>query len=1207
MSTIRLGQFELLAPIGRGGMGEIWQAVHTQQQIPVAIKLLTAEKALDPAFHHDFRREVGAAARLNHPSVVIVFDYGTVSEAAATDSRGLLIADGPYLVMELVNGGSLGQARGPLPWSWVRHVMLGLLDALAHAHARGLVHRDLKPENVLIERQEDVLPLIKLTDFGVAHILDRHSRTRGGGDTSRSREAVAGTPQYMAPEQVHGRWRDYGPWTDLYALGCLAYKLTCGSPPFRGDTFAELALAHTGRPPPPLKSTYPVPVGLEAWIHKLLEKDPRRRYRRAADAAWALDSLDEETRVVAGPALEPDSIFATIQEASPQSTHMSIQRPYRRTASRTLTAVFEQGSALTGITSLFARGTSDALDSQPPLPISWRGSEGPLRPIELVGVGLGVFGLRSIPLIDRELERDVIWKAITEVSHSKRPRLVLLTGPAGVGKSRLVEWMTQRAHEVGGATVLEATHNPLVSPGDGLGGMMARHMRCVGLPRAQSLARTKSFLLGLDIYDEYEASGLVDQILPASEEPDVSRFGQVDFERPSRRYPLLRRTLEAIGRRRPVILKLEDVQWGSDALGFANYLLREATDSPCPILMLMTLREDVLEDRPVESEQVEKLASLDAFERLDVAPLKPEHTSALVRTLLHLEGDLANKVVQRSGGLPLYAVQLVGDLVRRGVLRVGATGFELREGAVAVLPDDIHDVWRERVERIVDHFGAERYQALLSLELAAVLGLEVNRDEWVAACRAADVEIPDGIVEVLAEQHLARFTEGASFRFVDRMLRESLGRMVINAGRWAHHNLACAQALQSTGDPSAHAPERLARFYAAAGHGAAAVGPLLRAAKGRIEACEYQVARALLAERDAVLSEMNVAKSDIRWGLGWVLQSSALNFQARYQPAQAWCARTIEAAKRYDWDSILPGALRQKAHALRETGELQKAAATLGQALPIYRETRDIEGEAHCLSELGAIARQTGRLARSEELMATALDKFQEVEHRVGVATCLNGLGILATFSDDLGKATQHLRGALQIFKQEGNRFGVARCLNNLAEVSRRAGDLDTAEVGYCQSMAHFEAIGSAEIWLAQLNLGLVQLARGDYAGARAVLETVRTTLLDLGQKVDLAAVVVALLPCLAGTSSWSDWDRQFDEAVSLLDDTEAAGAEFAQYFSLAGRLARASDNEARSIRAYQQAAIEWEKIGEADQAETSRTLALEGPGQAQSGDRPTG
>ena len=165
---IRLGPFQLESIIGRGGMAEVWAARHVETGTPVAIKVLTSERARDAMFVRALRDEVRAVAGLDHPHIVTVHDHGVVPLGAAEESDGALTAGSPYLVMELASGGTLAGPPSPDSYSELRAILTTLLGALAHAHARGLVHRDIKPANVLRCVEGDVRPGLKLADFGVA-------------------------------------------------------------------------------------------------------------------------------------------------------------------------------------------------------------------------------------------------------------------------------------------------------------------------------------------------------------------------------------------------------------------------------------------------------------------------------------------------------------------------------------------------------------------------------------------------------------------------------------------------------------------------------------------------------------------------------------------------------------------------------------------------------------------------------------------------------------------------------------------------------------------------------------------------------------------------------------------------------------------------------------------------------------------------------
>ena len=261
-------------------MGEVWRGVHVDSGQDIAVKVLMRRGAARPQYVSAFRHEIASVAALSHPNIVHVLDHGLVTKEAEVASRHRMSAGSPYLVMEYASHGSLADYTNSLRWGELRAILLTILDALAHAHARGMIHRDLKPQNVLVGCEHG----LALTDFGLAHTLY---------DVDQSEERAGwGTPAYMAPEQFRALWRSYGPWTDLYALGVMAYELATGKLPFVADKHWALGRAHIMFPVPPMTPLFEVPDGFERWVEHMMQKLPRDRFQFAADAAYALERLE---------------------------------------------------------------------------------------------------------------------------------------------------------------------------------------------------------------------------------------------------------------------------------------------------------------------------------------------------------------------------------------------------------------------------------------------------------------------------------------------------------------------------------------------------------------------------------------------------------------------------------------------------------------------------------------------------------------------------------------------------------------------------------------------------------------------------------------------------------------------------------------------------------------------------------------------------
>lgn len=254
--------------LGRGGMGVVFRARHLRLTRTVAIKMMLAGEFAGPLERERFEHEAEAIARLRHPNIIQIFDVGDV------DGR-------PFFTMEFLEGGSLAQALDGTPYSprQASALVMSLAGAVESAHRGGIVHRDLKPGNVLLTA--DRLP--KIGDFGLARKLESEVPPTQAG-------AAAGTPGYMAPEQVRGSGRGTCPPVDIYALGAILYELITGAPPFRADTAeASLQRVLTEDPIPPSRRNQRVPRDLEVICLTCLEKEPHRRYASAA-------ALEEDLR-----------------------------------------------------------------------------------------------------------------------------------------------------------------------------------------------------------------------------------------------------------------------------------------------------------------------------------------------------------------------------------------------------------------------------------------------------------------------------------------------------------------------------------------------------------------------------------------------------------------------------------------------------------------------------------------------------------------------------------------------------------------------------------------------------------------------------------------------------------------------------------------------------------------------------------------------
>jgi eukaryotic-like serine/threonine-protein kinase len=275
----RLGPYEIVAPIGEGGMGEVYRARDTRLDRTVAIKVLLADFAHDPDRRQRFEREARLVASLNHPQICALHDVG---DATADDG-----STRAYLVMEYLEGETLADriARGPLPLHHVAQYGAAIAHALDAAHRQHIVHRDLKPGNVMLTKSG-----VKLLDFGLAKAaapaapLHANLTTQVvSGQTMAG--TVMGTVPYMAPEQLEGKAVDER--SDIFALGAVLYEMATGARAFAASSAAGITSAVLTADPPEISSSH----ALERIVRPCLAKDPEARWRSAHDVALQLESL----------------------------------------------------------------------------------------------------------------------------------------------------------------------------------------------------------------------------------------------------------------------------------------------------------------------------------------------------------------------------------------------------------------------------------------------------------------------------------------------------------------------------------------------------------------------------------------------------------------------------------------------------------------------------------------------------------------------------------------------------------------------------------------------------------------------------------------------------------------------------------------------------------------------------------------------------
>ena len=571
-------------------------------------ELLAVKRVVLPAQNADehlgwFLAEAQALAGLCHDNIVRAKDFGQLRDGT------------PYLAMELVLGVSLQQLIAePLPLSLLWTLTDQVLAALSHAHARGVVHGDLKPSNIVVENDCRLGPRARLFDFGLAKRCRGQLDTRLGQKSAPSHPPPsAGTPGYMAPEQILGRRSEICPATDLYALGCILYRALAGQAPFSSEPRHELDF-HCFREPSPLVPLVEVPKALSDFVLQLLRKRPWDRAASAAEVRQLWKNFQPTSR--------------DRQELPPRSKSRREQREELTTGSRTTRRISPRS---TRTSALKLRRSTQWLP--------------------------GLLSIRPSPLVGRNVLCRELYERFEAVARAPAVRRigVVLTGPAGVGKSRLADWLCTEAEEAGSAVVLRGFR------ADANG----RDPLALALSERYALGSGALRLLPGVLAERCQPEDLgavVDWILRRLDPPNDDGSGPAD----TRTGAAILRVLAQIAGTRPLLLWLDDpTNLCPETLAMFAALPRHAPS--LRLMVVTTARPDALA-KPTALASVRALRASLETHFTSVSPLDSLTTSAMLRAAHPIDSALALQIALDSAGIPLSALERLYALAKRGRL-----------------------------------------------------------------------------------------------------------------------------------------------------------------------------------------------------------------------------------------------------------------------------------------------------------------------------------------------------------------------------------------------------------------------------------------------------------------------------------------------------------------------------------------------------------
>jgi tetratricopeptide (TPR) repeat protein len=1138
-------------------MATVFSATHTSDGTPVAVKVLHPEMAAQTQFCEAFGYEVRAAAQLDHPRITAVFDHGIVGAGETEGER--IVRGAPWLAMELVEGGTLA-STGSRRWPALKSLLMDVLDGLAHAHARGVIHRDIKPGNILVD---DSSQRVKLTDFGLAH-SSLGERRGAHSDTHE----ISGTPAYMAPEQINGLWRDYGPWTDLYGVGTLGWTLATGGPPFTGAV-EKVLWGHLQGPLPVFSPLTSVPLAFRDWIERMMAKRPQQRFQRAADAAWALSQIEEA-----------DTAMSAVADSS-QWVHglMALDTLVLAPAATTVEAGDEGCQDLQPSAAVPVGGH---LPPRAPTPASWDVPRATRR--HLHGAGLALFGLRSTGVVGRNAERDKLWGKLLEVAAAGQPRLVVLEGAAGIGKTTLARWLSTRADEVGAADQLLVTHSAVGGPGDGIGVMLHRHLHIAELSREEAVKRVEQHLRVLGAESVDDAIALVQLARPTTSAEDSGAGLTAHFSGPQERRAVLARYLRTLAARRPLVLVVDGLHLEPDSQAFVEGIL--SAPVAAPILILGTVRAEEVLPGSETAQVLEAILQSDRADRIYLSPLDREGQSALVRELLGLEPTLAAQVEARSAGNPQFAVQLVGDLVQRGLLVAGPHGFALAEGADVQLPADLIGLWEQRLHEVLQE---QPEGSIHAIELAAVLGTDVSREEWGEACESAGLGIPEQLLHHLMRLRLVLGAdEGKDWSFVHAMFREAVLAHAKRNQRVATWASLGADVL--AGRPLATA--RRARLLLLAGRTQEAIAPLRKAVREQLEMGERDRAIELASLRETAVASLGVGPDSPEHLVTELLRIQCFKKGDQYRNIHEVAPPLIAlACKLEDWDAHV-SLLINRGAAYVASGDFRQAHAVHLEALALAT-VHKLHYAISIHNSLCFLSIRVGDHPSAETHARHAIFAGEAHGRSLAVAHGYAMLGRVYRQTDELLRADFCLDEAFVRFERLGARFGLGEVCNTRGEVSRSQGDLDGAKKWYLEAAERFDACGSNAGAFSRMNLGMTCLEARDFSAAMDLFNQVETEFESLQEVGPLMATRVFRLPCFIASEDWDKIAADLALSIPVLQETGLIDLDLARFSQMTAQLLEDAGQAQLSRKLWQIALSQWESLDRPDEAaEASAALA---------------
>jgi eukaryotic-like serine/threonine-protein kinase len=1155
------GRFIVLEKIGAGGMGAVYRALQTSLDREVALKVLHSDKAFTARARRRFGREARAIARLNHPHIAGVYDFGTDN-----DDQTL------WMAMELVDGFGMSQLkRDDVDVLRLASLTDQVLSALSAAHARGIIHRDLKPSNILITKDDEGREIIKLVDFGLAATqsgeLDLTNAPGGLGNEKSEvskKRVILGTPRYMAPEIF--RRRPVDPRVDLYALGVILFELLAGTPPYPGDDPKKVMKAHLNAPIPRLqvRGGRDVPAELERCIYRLLTKDPAERIQSAAEVRESIQTVINQFSYVPWMVTGPQ-----LSDAN---------------------AVSHPGN-------LSAAGFLSGYGGQTVPPSAMLGGRS----------NFGIGSSQKAPLVGRLEQRRAIERRVRRAADEQRGSLVFVEGVAGSGKSRLIEWIRVRVEESGVMRVAQAAFSRSSGGFNGVRAILEEVLdtRDTSYDQLPYMVRSRMQQWGFSD-DECE---LAVRLMQPGGEDVVFEPGDFDGAHATSRRERVFSTLDGILRRvadeRPLLVILEDLHHaGEPTSAFLEHLSVGLQFDPAPLMVIGSLRSGELRRAPHLLEVLERLDRLGSEDvsRLELDRLEDRAIVSLVESLAPVESSVAEAIAHRASGNPLHATELLRYLRESGKLLYDSGSWRLADGVDidAELPNEIVDMMRYRARQVCEsHSGSQPLEAIL--ERAAILGLRFDYRLFglmLAREQSGDYHQQlDAALEILVREGLLREVghSGEDILEFDHVLMREVLLQDIDGRRELRvlHRLAAEAKIEFYGDRiDAHA-EEVAEHYRRARQPKGVYVYTLKAARAAANAADLKRAMTLYREAEGL---SNSAQHEVDEGplakASYVLQTEEVSLEVAHLERRVgeYDSARSHYRKLLSGDNPAVGLWARWG-----LGKLAERQGDLSEAEGWYEAARreaasataaEVDGvadkvDAFSLSALGAIASMRGNYSAAAALLDEALQKAERLEEAALQAEALQNLATVRARRGDSDEAELYSRRAAILVESIGDAELTARVQMEAAALLAENGESDSGLRMLQEAVETLEEIGEEHLRAeGQLRLGVVYWRRADYKRAARTLREAHKAFhrFDDRRGVTRCKYHLARLALSIGRHK-ETLSLGRDALDGFRDLEDRRGIALSRL--LLGRLQDAIGKEASALQLAERAATDFEAIGD--------------------------